>query len=68
MYQKPDFIKVSVKVNDVFASYITTGCPQDERGIWMYTDPCEGTSNYKYVESTFTGMGLAHQCYSTLAP
>jgi len=68
MYQKPDFIKVSVKVNDVFASYVSTGCPEDERGAWVYTIPCEDTPSYEYVESTFTGMGLGHQCYSTLAP
>lgn len=68
MYQKPDFIKISVKVNDVFASYTSTGCPQDEQGSWMFTEPCEGSDNYHYVENTFSGMGLGHKCYSTLAP
>ena len=30
MYQKPDFVRVSVKVKDVFANYLQTGCPHDE--------------------------------------
>ena len=68
MYQKPDFIKVSVKVNDVFANYSSTGCPADERGMWTYTIPCEGTENYHYVEGTMVSLGLASQCYTTLAP
>ena len=43
MYQKPDFVKVSLKVSDVFANYNATGCPEDEFLQWQYTVPCEGT-------------------------
>ena len=64
MYQKPDFIKVSVKVKDVFANYQTTGCPMDE---WSgYTTPCENTDAYVYF--TYVSQGAAYQCYSTLNP
>ena len=68
MYQKPDFIKVSVKVKDVFANYLATGCPEDEFLLWQFTDPCEGTDDYKQVASTYTGTGIGHQCYSTDRP
>ena len=62
MYQKPDFIKVSVKVKDVFANYQTTGCPMDE--LRQYTNPCtEDDPNYTY--ETYVSLGLAHQCYGT---
>ena len=68
MYQKPDFVQVSVKVEDVFANYLTTGCPEDEFLQWNFTVPCEGTDNYQQVSNTYTGMGMAHQCYSTYNP
>ena len=65
MYQKPDFIKVSVKANDVFAAYGTTGCPQDEMS--GYISPCNpGDPNY--YETTLTGLGYTHECYSSLMP
>lgn len=65
MYQKPDFVKVSLKVSDIFANYGTTGCPQDETGIWQFTQPCEGTDDYTFVYQTHTDMGWGHQCYTT---
>ena len=68
MYQKPDFVKVSLKVSDVFANYNATGCPEDEFLQWQYTVPCEGTDDYHQVANTYTGMGLAHQCYSGFNP
>ncbi len=68
MYQKPDFVQVSVKVADVFANYLATGCPEDEFLQWQFTVPCEGTDNYHQVANTYTGMGLAHQCYSAYNP
>lgn len=68
MYQKPDFIKVSVKVDDVFANYDATGCPQDEFAGWQFQEPCEGTDNYKYVAYTYTSMGYTYECYSTHNP
>ncbi len=69
MYQKPDFIKVSVKVNDIFAGYNTdSGCPEDEFLYWNYTVPCEGTPDYRQEANTFTGLGWGSGCYSTLNP
>ena len=68
MYQKPDFVQVSVKVEDVFANYLTTGCPEDEFLQWQFTVPCEGTDDYKQVANTYTGMGYGHQCYSKFNP
>lgn len=67
MYQKPDFIKVSVKASDVFAAYGSTGCPQEEGFMSNFTQPCK-PSDPNYVENhyTLTGMGLGHMCYSTL--
>lgn len=68
MYQKPDFIKISVRAADVFASNGKTGCAQDQSGTWTYTQPCEGTDEYKYVENTFTELGWGHQCYTSQNP
>ena len=68
MYQKPDFVKVSLKVSDVFAPYLATGCPEDEFLQWRHTVPCEGTPEYSQVADTYTGMGYGHMCYSTYNP
>jgi hypothetical protein len=64
MYQKPDFIKVSLKVSDVFANYLATGCPQEE--YTNKTAPCENTPDYEH--KTFTGEGWGHQCYRIFNP
>lgn len=63
MYQKPDFIKVSVKVKDVFASY-NTSCPHDEMSMWV--QPCLGTDGYVHMD--YLEMGMGHQCYSVELP
>ena len=68
MYQKPDFIKVSVKANDVFGNYDATGCPEDEFLQWKYTVPCEDTDDYQQVANTFTGLGWGTGCYSDFNP
>ena len=68
MYQKPDFVQVSVKVADVFANYLATGCPEDERLTWQFTKPCEGTDKYQQVAETFTSQGFDHNCYSSFNP
>lgn len=68
MYQKPDFVKVSLKVSDIFANYAATACPEDEFLQWQFTVPCEGTDNWQEVANTYTGMGYAHMCYSTKNP
>ena len=65
MYQKPDFIKVSVKANDVFAAYGTTGCPQDETS--SYTVPCN-PGDPGYFAVTLTGLGYTYECYTSLMP
>ncbi len=48
MYQKPDFVKVSVKVNDVYATYHSE-C-EHHTGMWTYWNPCEGTEDWKQAE------------------
>lgn len=63
MYQKPDFVKVSLKVSDIFANYGATGCAEREYGGWTDMYPCEGTDDYHYVTNTLSGMGLGYQCY-----
>lgn len=72
MYQKPDFVQISVKVEDVFANYLTTGCPKDGFAGWMYSGDtaadCEGKPGYTYVDNTLTGLGYAHMCYSSFNP
>ncbi len=68
MYQKPDFIQISVKVEDVFANYLTTGCPEDETLMWIYTIPCAGKDNYRQEYQTLTQAGMGNQCYSTYNP
>lgn len=65
MYQKPDFIKVSVKANDVFANYGVTGCPQQEN--ITATQPCT-PDDPNYQHDTFTGWGWGIQCYTVFNP
>lgn len=69
MYQSPDFIKVSVKVKDVYSSYLATGCIEDEGMMWVLVSPCEGTSGaFEIGPTTFTAEFSASQCYSTNMP
>lgn len=69
MYQKPDFMKVSVKVQDVFSGYLATGCPYDEETVINYTVPCtESDPNYSYNHSTYVSEGWGHQCYTIFNP
>ena len=65
MYQKPDFIKVSVKANDVFAAYGATGGPEEE--YTTATVPCT-PSDPQYEHTTFTGWGWGIQCYQHFNP
>jgi hypothetical protein len=67
MYQKPDFVKVSLKVSDIFASYLATGCPEDE---FVYQTHVVNT-NCKDTDQTNTFTGVyqqAHHCYSEFNP
>lgn len=64
MYQKPDFLKVSVKVKDMFA-YGDSNCPHDE--YESYTSPCtESDPNYVYRD--YLAMGWGDGCYSIFNP
>ena len=66
MYQKPDFVKVSVKVKDVFANYIQSGCKMDEGAYHaLVGDNCY---DYTVDNTTFVAEGWGIGCYSTLAP
>ena len=68
MYQKPDFVQVSVKVADVFANYLATGCPEDEALMWVYTIPCKDTDNYHQEYRTMTQADFGRSCYTTYNP
>lgn len=66
MYQKPDFVKVSVKVKDVFANYGTNSCPMDEGAVNLLTSsPC---SEISIPNTTFIAQGWGGGCYSTQNP
>lgn len=67
-YSSPDYEKVSLLIEDIFASYGATGCPADERGEWVYTHPCDGADRVWEPKSTFISEGLDHQCYSSYNP
>ena len=71
MYQKPDFVQVSVKVEDVFANYLTTGCPHDSYFGWTLTglpEQCKASGSAIETEYVFTSLSATHQCYSTQNP
>ncbi len=72
MYQAPDFVKVSVKVKDVFAGYAQK-CPYDFMDTSSYTtNPpivtnCPTTDpNYTYSAYIYTAVMAPANCYSTL--
>ena len=66
MYQKPDFVKVSVKVKDVFANYVGSGCPMDEGAVnLLAVSPCR---EYVVENTTYIAQGWGNGCYSTLTP
>lgn len=65
MYQKPDFLTVSVKVKDVFSSYLASGCPHDE--YTSYTSPCS-TADENYVHMDYLELGWGDGCYSIHNP
>ena len=66
MYQKPDFMKISIKAQDVFSSY--AGCPNDEGYVSVLTDPCDNDPNMKEIYGTFIEFGWGYQCYSSEKP
>lgn len=66
MYQKPDFVKVSLKVSDVFANYSQTKCPMDEGSLSMLAgNNCTDI----YIENTtFVEQGWGVGCYHSQNP
>lgn len=56
-YSAPDFERVAVEVNTIFASYPVTGCMMDEGEGEMYNALCE--------YHTYESAGLSFMCYST---
>ena len=68
MYKAPDFVKVSAKAQDIFASY-TTHCHYDETTL---LDHLESSGNCKEptVYATYIDLHPSniHQCYSTSNP
>ncbi len=66
MYQKPDFVKVSVRVKDVFANYSGSGCPMDEGAINLLAgSPCY---DVHIPNTTYIAQGWGDGCYSTQNP
>ena len=67
MYTKPDFIKVSVKIQDIYASYPTTDplvkCPPNEN--YSFTVPCEGTADFNRYLFTDAAYGRYNECFTT---
>ena len=63
MYQKPDFVKISLKVKDVFANYT---CTPIGGGLIAHTDTdittvCSDSSEvFNYVTA-----GFGNECYLT---
>ena len=68
MYQRPDFVKVSVKVKDVFANYSITGCAPNTADTQGQVDVGAGTCNDVVTSNTFVTLGLGNSCYSTQNP
>ena len=68
MYKAPDFVKVSAKAQDIFASY-TTHCHYDETTLF---DHIEGGNTCREESAYATYLDLypsnIHQCYSKFNP
>lgn len=66
MYIRPDFLLVSVKMKDVFASY-NTRCACDEGNLYTLgggADCRELDMGYQLYTAVYVGNG----CYSTMIP
>lgn len=68
MYQKPDFVKISLKVKDVFASYTITGCQPNIADTNGQVDTGVGTCNDVGTNNTFVTLNLGAYCYTTQNP
>lgn len=66
MYQKPDFVKVSLKVKDVFANYSAGGCPMDEGSVNLLAGT--GCKDIEVPNTTYMALNWGDGCYSTLTP
>ena len=60
-YCAPDYERVQIRVENIFASYST--CVEKSYWEWTYTVPCEGSSDYQYVQKTMTSLGFGSQCF-----
>lgn len=65
MYIKPDFVRVSVKVKDVFSNYLQTGCINDE-GNYRFVLEDISICRDKYLTFPTEQWGVG--CYSTFNP
>lgn len=62
MYQKPDFVKVTIDSENAFAN---SSCPGDYSGQYMWTG--EGCKDYYDPNSLVSGTAT-WQCYSEQNP
>ena len=68
MYQKPDFVKISLKVKDVFANYTVTGCAPNTANSQGQVDVGAGTCNDVGTANTWVSLGMGNACYTTQNP
>ncbi len=68
MYQKPDFVKVSLKVKDVFANYAVTGCAPNVADTQGQVDIGVGTCGDIGTANTWVTLGMGAACYTTQNP
>ena len=68
MYQKPDFVKVSRKVKDVFANYSLTGCLPNGGGAQGQIDAGAGTCSDNGSSFVWTEVMGGPGCYFTKNP
>ncbi|MDO4748162.1 MAG: hypothetical protein Q4A12_03190 [Eubacteriales bacterium] len=68
MYQKPDFLKISLKVKDVFANYSVTGCAPNTADTQGQVDLGVGTCSDVGTSNTWVSLGLGASCYTEQNP
>jgi len=67
MYQKPDFIKVDLQIEDNFAAYHKI-CPEDY-GTWsQWTSDIGCTEDNEINSYVVSWSSRPYQCYSTEYP
>lgn len=68
MYQKPDFVKVSLKVKDVFANYPVTGCLPNGANTQGQVDVGVGTCGDISTSNSWIALMMGNDCYTTQNP